>query len=123
MVNLGLEIGDDDMAGVENEGVGAAEPGQGIGCVVAAEAAIEDVGVAVAGEIIAELRAEQIGNIRERVGSRAAGILRYENVEADGYSGRCMLIARGVVRPLTDQMIIARPALQRAVAVAGQRVV
>ena len=76
-VMLGLaEIGDGDVAGVENEGVGAAEPGQGIVRVVAAEAAVEDVVVIVAGEVIAELRAEQVGDIGERVSSRAAGILR-----------------------------------------------
>ena len=50
-----VEIGNRDMATVENEPIGAAEPGQRIVHVVAAKTTVEDVGAGVAGEIIAEL--------------------------------------------------------------------
>ena len=89
------EIGDRDVTAVENEAVSAAEPGQGIVDVAAAVATVENIVVNIAGEIIAELRAEQVSDVGKRVVSRAAGKLQ-PAVEADGYSGRCMLIARGV---------------------------
>jgi len=90
----------------------------------AAVAAIEDVVAGIAGKVIAEMRAEQVGNIRERIASRAAGILRYGNVEADGHAGSCVLIARRVVAAnLTDDLIVAGPAFDHAVTVAGEGVV
>ena len=69
------EIGYRDVTVVENERIGAAEPSQGIVDVAAAVAAVEDVGIVVARKIIAELRAEQVGDIGERIGARAACIL------------------------------------------------
>jgi hypothetical protein len=125
MVIFGVvKIGDRDMAAIENEGVGAAEPGQGIVHVVAAKTAIKDVTAGVAGEVIAELRAEQVGDIAEGIGSRTDGILRGSDVEADCYSRCCMLIARGVVLAgLPDKLIVTVAAFEDAVPVPSERVV
>ena len=57
------EVGDGDVAGAEHELVGAAEPGQRVEHLAVAETTIEGVGAGVAGELIAELRAEQVGDI------------------------------------------------------------
>src|SRR6185437_518101 len=96
-VKLGLaEIGDRDVTVVENEGIGAAAPGQGIVDVVATVAAVENVVVVVAREVIAELRAEQVGDIGQRIGSRAESILWAREGEADRYAGRRMFVTRGV---------------------------
>ena len=86
-VMIGLaEIGDGDVTGVEHEFVGAAQSGQDVLCVAVAKPAIEAVGIIVSGEIVAELRAEQVIDIRQRVCTRPAGILSSGNVEADCYS-------------------------------------
>ena len=79
-VMIGLaEIGDGDVTGVEHEFVGAAQSGQDVLCVAVAKPAIEGVGIIVSGEIVAELRAEQVIDIRQRVCTRPAGILSSGN--------------------------------------------
>lgn len=86
-VMIGLaEIGNRDVTGVEHEFVRAAQSGQDVMRVAVAKPAIEGVGIIVSGEIVAELGAEQVIDIRERVCTRPAGILSSGNVETHGYS-------------------------------------
>ena len=86
-VVIGLaEVGNRNVTRVEHEFVGAAQSGQDVLCVAVAKPAIEGVGIIVSGEIVAELGAEQVIDIRQRVCTRPAGILSSGNVEAHRYS-------------------------------------
>ena len=91
---------------------------------VVAQAAVDHVGVGVAGQRVGKVAADQVLDADQRVGAGTHGVLCARQRQAHRHCGRRRGIGRRVAASAAVQRVVAGTALEHVVgAIAGQRVV